>query len=279
MGARAVASGSISFGMINVPVKLYTSASSQSVRFSYFTEDGNRVKQQYVDAKTGDIVDRATFKKGYEIRKDEYVTFSPEELKALEAEKGDIEILEFVSADTIDSVYVEKSYYVGLEEKYGGDKAFQLLLQAMKLREVVAIGKYVSHGKEHLIMIRPYQEGLVMHHLFYEDEVRDYSSNCKEHEFDKKHLDMASSLIDQFYSDEFDLSQYQDEYSKRVREVAEQKDAGEAVSITVNTEKKSAADLFDLLAASIEGPKKVVKKKAKKKTSKKVSKKKQKKAS
>lgn len=254
MGTRSTASGSLSFGMVSLPVKLYTSAVGQGVKFNLLTTDGHKVKQQYIDANTGNVVEYKDLLKGYEYQKGQYVRFSPEELKALESEKSDIQILEFVPFNAVDFVYVDKSYYIGLDEKFGGDKAFQLLLQAMKAKDVVAIGSYVNRGKEHLIMIRPYQDGLILHHLFYANEVREYDAKCKQHEFSDKELGMANQLIEQLSSDEFEPSKYEDNYSKRILEVVEKKVAGEDVTITINAEKKNANDLFAALEASLKGP-------------------------
>lgn len=269
MGAKAVSSGSISFGLVNLPIKLYTSASEEKVKFNLLTPDGDRVKQQYVDPK-GKVYKVNELIKGYEHQKDQFVKFLPEELKALEAEKGSIEILEFVPFNTVDFVYVQKSYYVGLDPKFGGDKAFQLLLQIMKKNEVVAIGKYVTGGKEHMIMIRPYNNGLILHHLFYANEVREYNSSCSEHTFTDAEMDIANKLVSQLTNDKFDPSKYKDTYSERVREVVAQKVEGKDTIISVSAEKKQATDLFAALEASIKAPAK----KATKKSSKKVAKKK-----
>lgn len=272
MGSRATASGSITFGLVSLPIKLYTSAKSEKVSFNLLTPEGLRVKQQYVD-ENGTVFAQKDLVKGYEHQKDKYVTFTNEELKTLEAEKGDIDILEFVPFDTVDFVFVEKSYYVGLDTKFGGEKAFQLLLQIMKKKEVVAIGKYVTGGKEHLIMIRPYGTGLVLHHLFHSNEVRAYENNCKEHEFTDSEMDIADKLVSQLTHDKFDPSKYSDTYSERVKEVVEQKVAGNDVKITVNTDKKEVTDLFAALEASIDTkPAKKAKKRVSKKTSKKIKK-------
>lgn len=263
MGARAVASTSIAFGMVNIPVKLYTTAAEKQVKFSYLTRDGHRVKQQYIDEETRDVVERSDLIRGYEYEKGKFVKFLPEELKALEDENSNINIKQFVPSSTVPSVYVEASYYINLDDKFGGDQAFQLLFAAMNKRDVAAIATFVSRGKEHLCMIRPYGDGMMLNYLYFSDEVRDYSCNSKKFDFSEREIKLASKLIDQLYSDEFNAEDYTDRYSERVREVAAKKAAGDDVTITVDTEKKTAVDLFAALEASLSGDKP----KSKKKTS------------
>ena len=167
MAARAIASGTISFGLVSIPVKLYTAATSEQVRFNMLHEKcGSRIKQQLYCPVDDEIVPRRDTVKGYEFGDKMYVRFDDEELKALEAQRdSSINIVEFVPLSSFDLIQVEKSYYLGPDK--GGDKAYRLLNQAMTTAKKVAVGTWASKGKEQLIVIRPYQDGLLFHQLFY----------------------------------------------------------------------------------------------------------------
>src|SRR5690606_38983322 len=172
MPARAISSGTISFGLVSIPVKLFTATSSQQVRFNMLhAETKSRVKQQYILPGSGEVVDRKSLVKGYEYARGQFVVFSEEDLQKLEAEKSSsIDIVEFVPLDSVDLVQVEKTYYLGPDK--GGDKAYRLLSESMRETGKVAVGRWAARGKEQLVLIRPYRDGLILHQMFYANEVR-----------------------------------------------------------------------------------------------------------
>ncbi|HEY1537484.1 MAG TPA: Ku protein, partial [Polyangiaceae bacterium] len=174
MAARATSSGTISFGLVSIPVKFYTAASSEQASFNMLHKKcGGRVKQQYIcPTDNNEIVERTEMVKGYEYARGQYVTFTDDEIKALEAERSNsIEIAEFVPLSSVDFVSVEKTYYLGPDK--GGDKAYRLLSESMTRKEMVAVGRWASRGKEQLVLIRPYgKDGIILHQLYYATEVR-----------------------------------------------------------------------------------------------------------
>ena len=263
---RAMANVTISFGLVSVPVKLYVAASDESIKFNLITPEGNRVKQQQVDAVTGDVVVWDELKKGYEFAKDQFVTFTPAELEALRLVGGKtIEIKEFVPADSVNFVQVEKAYYVGPDK--GGDKGLALLSDAMKALDKVAIAQWMNKGREHLVVVRPYKHGLVMQVLFYGNEVRDYEEiEVAALPITDAERTLAVKLIEALSSDEFESDKYEDRYAKAVREAVDAKVAGREVSFVEEVAEKPQVNLFEALMKSLE---KAPAKKQTKKTSKK----------
>lgn len=253
MAARAFASGVISFGLVSIPVKLYTAASSEQVRFNMLDpRHGVRVKQQYISPADGEVVDRADLVKGYEYAKGQFVTFDDEELKALEADRSNaLEIVEFVPLDTFDFTQVEKTYYLGADK--GGDKAYRLLSESMERKGKVAVGRWAARGKEQLVIIRPYRGGLILHQLYYHNEVRSFDDidAAATFEFHDKERELAERLIDQLSRDEFVPEDYHDEYADRVRALVEQKVAGKEITISPEQPKAQIIDLFEALKKSL----------------------------
>ena len=253
MAARAVASTTISFGLVSIPTKLYTAASSQQVHFNMLQKGTHaRLKQQYVSSVDGTVVERADTVKGYEYSRGQYVVFTEEELKALESSRGKhIEIVEFVPLASLDFVYVEKSYYLGPDK--GGDRAYRLLAECMREADRVAVGQWAARGKEQLVMIRPYADGLIMHQLYYANEVRkleDIDTGAT-HTFSDTERELARKLIEQLTSDAFDPAKYQDEYAARVAAVVDQKVAGQEVATTPEQPQAQIIDLFEALKQSL----------------------------
>jgi len=253
MAARAIASGTISFGLVSIPVKLYTAATSEQVRFNMLHEKcGSRIKQQLYCPVDDEIVPRRDTVKGYEFGDKMYVRFDDEELKALEAQRdSSINIVEFVPLSSFDLIQVEKSYYLGPDK--GGDKAYRLLNQAMTTAKKVAVGTWASKGKEQLIVIRPYQDGLLFHQLFYADEVRafddvDTGATFDFHDAEKS---LALQLIEQLSSKDFDASKYEDTYRKRVLAAVEQKVAGQKIQAAPEAPKAQLIDLYEALNQSL----------------------------
>src|SRR4051812_48793661 len=171
--ARAIASLNISFGLVSIPVKLYSATvSSERLSFNLLRQkDGSRVKQQYVAVNDGALVDRTEMTKGYEFAKDQYVMFSAEELKALEDETThSIDISQFVPLESVDPVYFDGTYYLAPDK--GGAKPYSLLATALKRAKQCAVGRWVSRGKEHIVIVRPMDDGLAMHQLHFKAQVR-----------------------------------------------------------------------------------------------------------
>jgi DNA end-binding protein Ku len=253
MAARALASGTISFGLVSIPVKLYTAASSEQVSFNMLHKKcGGRVKMQYHCPTDNEVVERSDTVKGYEHARGQYVLFTEEELKAFEAERSNsIEITEFVPLTSVDFVSVEKSYYLGSDK--GGDKAYLLLAQAMTSKGKVAIGRWAARGKEQLVVVRPYQDGLILHQLYYANEVRAFSEidGPAKLTISDKERDLAEKLIDQLSSDAFEADKYHDTYSDKVRAAVEQKAQGQEITVAPEAPKAQIIDLFDALKRTL----------------------------
>jgi DNA end-binding protein Ku len=255
MPARAVLSGTISFGLVSIPVKFFTAASSEQVSFNMLHKKcGGRVKMQFVcPIDNNEVVERADTVKGYEYSKGQYVQFTEEELKALEAERGgSIEITEFVPVTSVDFVQVEKSYYLGPDK--GGDKAYRLLGEAMTAKGRVAVGRWSARGKEQVVLVRPYgKDGLILHQLYYSNEVRAFSEIDTGATFtfsDKEH-ELAEKLIEELGTDSFDATKYTDSFSERVKAAVDQKVAGQEVTIAPEAPKAQIIDLFEALKKSL----------------------------
>jgi DNA end-binding protein Ku len=250
MAPRAIATATLSFGMVSIPVKLYSAAeTSASISFNLLHKDcGSRLRQQYVCQKDGQLVTRDQMVKGYEFSRDQFVTFSPEELKALE-EKGTqtVEIAEFVPGAVVDPIYYDKPYFIGPDK--GGDRAYRLLAKAMRDSGRVALARYASRGKQYLVMLRPTADDrIVMQQLHYADEVRSASEipagpiDVKEQE-----LKLARQLIDQISNDTFHPEAYEDDVRKRVQHAVDQKVEGKEIALA--PEEPRGAQVIDLMEA------------------------------
>jgi len=256
MAARPIAASTISFGLVSLPVKLYSVGESASkVRFNWINRDtGSRVKQQYVDIRSGDVVPRGNMIKGYEFAKDQYVTFEADELKALEAQSREvIEIKEFVPAEDVGRIYLQRAYYLGPAK--GGARAYRLLSAALAESAKVAVARYAARGKQYLVAIRPVKGGLVMEQLLFKDEVRSFDDvPSEEAEVKDAELELAKQLIEQASSDSFDPGQYQDEVRGRVMELIERKIEGKQITTAPAEEPETKIiDLMEALRASLEG--------------------------
>jgi DNA end-binding protein Ku len=254
MAARAVLSGTISFGLVSIPVKFFTAAASEQVSFNMLHKKcGGRLKMQFYCPTDNEVVERSDTFKGYEYAKGQYVTFSEEELKALEADRSSsVEITEFVPVESVDLVQVEKSYYLGPDK--GGDKAYRLLGEAMRARGRVAVGRYAARGKEQVVLIRPYdKDGLILHQLYYANEVRAFSEvdTGATFSFSDKERELAEKLIEELGSDAFDATKYSDSFSERVRAAVDEKVAGKEITIAPEAPKAQIIDLFEALKKSL----------------------------
>ncbi len=261
MAARPISSATISFGLVSIPVQLYSSSdNSQKVRFNFLSPGGARVKQQYVDAKTGEVVPRDQLVKGYEFAKGQYVTFSTEELKALDAEAtGAIEIVEFVPVDEVERAYIGKTYYLGPDK--GGSKAYRLLGAAMQKTGWAALAKYAARGKQYLVLVRPVGDHLVMEQLNYAHEVRSLDEvPTGDEDVQDAELQLAVQLIEQRAAERFDPAKYEDEVGERMLAAIEKKvaDGSEITSPPEEEPQTQVIDLMEALKASVaksgEGP-------------------------
>src|SRR5271170_1795702 len=255
MASRPIGNGNISFGLVSIPVKLFSATRSKSVSFNLLHgKDLSRFQQKIYCPIDEAIIERSELVRGYEIEKGRYVTFTDEELKALEAH-GDhsIEITEFVPLSEVDPVYFEESYYLATDT--GSAKAYRLLTDAMESSKRVALGRYTMRGKEHLVLIRPYAKGLILHTLYYADEVKavDEFDRAVNEPVKETELTLAKKLIDELTHEQFDPSQYRDSYRDRVNEAAHQKIAGEQIGDVPSEPKRGQViDLMGALKASLE---------------------------
>ncbi len=249
MPARSIGSATISFGLVSVPVSVY-SASESAARVSFnmlHKKCGSRLKQQYICTKDGEIVEKDDIAKGYEFSKGQYVLFSPEELKALdEKATNSIDIAEFVPLPKVERIYVDKIYYLGPDK--GGERAYRLLSEALKETNRAAVGQYAARGQQNLVLVRPMDGVLVMEQLHYADEMRPASEvPIGEGEVKKTELALAKQLIEQTSTDVFKPENYRDKVKDRVLEAIHQKVDGQ--EITAEPAPEQGAKIIDLMEA------------------------------
>ncbi len=254
MAARSIASLTVSFGMVSIPVKLYSATeASKAISFNLLHKAcGSRLKQQYFCLKEEVPVAREEMVKGYEFAKDQYVMFTPEELKALEeAGTHSADITEFVPIESIDPVFFDKAYYLAPDK--GGAKPYALLAKAMKESGRCALGRWAARGKQYIVMIRPVDEGLVMQQLLYAGEVRSITEvEIPETEVKDAELKLARQLIDAQSSETFDPSQYTDTVSARIEVAIQKKVEGQEISLAEEPATAQVIDLMQALRASLE---------------------------
>ncbi|HEU4681290.1 MAG TPA: Ku protein [Gemmatimonadales bacterium] len=253
MPPRPISSATISFGLVSVPVSLYSaSESAATVSFNMLHKScGTRLKQQYICPNEGEVVEKDDIAKGYEFAKGKYVTFTPEEIKALdEKATNSIDIVEFVPLSAVDRIFLEKVYYLGPDR--GGDRAYRLLGEALKETGRAALGQYSARGKQHLVLVRPLDGVLVMEQLHYAAELRPATevphpdTPVKEAE-----LALARQLIEQSSSDEFRPENYHDTVRERVLEAIQSKVEGEEITAEAAPPETKILDLMDALKASL----------------------------
>jgi len=254
MAARPIASGTISFGLVAIPVKLFsTNESSAKIQLNSIHEKcGTRVRQQFWCPTDEEVVTRDELVRGYEFAKNQYVLFSPEELKSMEvAPTQSIDIKEFVPLSQVDPLYFEKAYYLGPDK--GGDKPYRLLAEAMKQTERAAIAKYAARGKDYLVLLRPFEEGLLMQQLKYNDEIREFADvPLGEPTVEKAELALATQIVDQISNDEFTPGIYADGVRTEMLAAIESKVEGQELTISTPTESHAEViDLMDALKASL----------------------------
>ena len=254
MPSHSIGSGTISFGLVSIPVRMYTAASSAGVSFNLLhAKCGSRIKQQTFCPVCNVVVDRAELVKGYEFTKDQYVRVTDDELKALEGEAGKlIDIAEFVPLDKVDPIYFEKTYYLGPDK--GGEKAYRLLADAMTVSARVALAKFVMRGKESLVLIRAAQDGLMLHTMYFADEVRSFAEIDKGQSAKIKdgELALAQQLIDGLSNAEFEPARYADDYRQRVLDLINGKVEGkEIIAAGPPVQRAQVIDLMEALKESL----------------------------
>ncbi|NJK90240.1 MAG: Ku protein [Myxococcales bacterium] len=249
-----MSTGSISFGLVNIPVKLYSAANpSASVSFKLLSKDGHRLRQQYIDPRDEDrVVERAEMVKGYEIGRDQYVIFTDDELKELqETSTQTIDITEFVLESQVPKVYLQKTYYLGPDK--GGDRAYALLSNALRETGRCGLAKYAARGKMYLVLVAPLEDGLAMYQLNYADEVVAFEEVPKGNASPKPgELELAIRLIEQGAADRFEPEKYRDEVKDRIQAAIEQKREGKEIAIAPEEQPKAQIiDLMEALKASL----------------------------
>jgi DNA end-binding protein Ku len=259
MAARSIASLTISFGMVSIPVKLYSATeASRAMSFNLLHKAcGSRLRQQYYCVKEDVPVQREDMAKGYEFAKDQYVMFTPEELKALEeAGTQSADITEFVPAKAIDPVFFDKAYYLGPDK--GGAKPYALLARALKETGRCALGRWAARGKQYIVLIRPIDtglvEGLVMQQLLYAAEVRSINDiDIAKTDVKPAELKLAQQLIEQQSTDKFDPAAYTDEVRARIEAAIQKKVEGQEITMAEAPQQEAKViDLMEALKASLE---------------------------
>ena len=232
MPPHSIGSGTISFGLVSIPVKMYTAAAPAGVAFNQLhARCGNRIKQQILCPVCSEVVERGGLVKGYEFTKDQYVRFTDEELRGLEGEASRvIDIAEFVPLASVDPIHFEKTYYLGPDK--GGDKAYRLLADAMAQTGRVALATFVMRGKESLVLVRPAKGGLMLHTMYFADEVRDFGDVDKGSgaRIREGELDLALRLIEELSRTEFTPGRYHDAYRQRVLDLVNAKVEGKEIT-------------------------------------------------
>ena len=250
MAARSIASLTLSFGLVSIPVKLYSATeSAASVKFNMLARDGSRLKQQYVSEKDQTVVQRADMVKGYEFEKDKFVVFTAEELKALEEGSSHaIEIFSFVPEKAIDPIFYDKAYLLAPDKR--GGKPYALLMEAMRESSRCALAKWAWKSKQYVVQVRPVEDGLMLQQLLYADEVRSLKElNIEPVSVSSSELQLALQLIDQISEDSYDPREHVDEEKKRILAAIDEKISGKQVVASAHNEEPSTAQVIDLMDA------------------------------
>lgn len=248
MAARAMGSGAISFGLVSIPCKLFATAdNSSAVRFNYLSRDGSRLRQQYIRASDGEVVERADRVQGYEFAKGQYVTFTEEEIRALHVDATNIiDIEEFIPLKDVERIYIDRVYYMGPDK--GAARSYHLLRAALVKTGRAALARYAARGKNHLVLIRPLGDALVMEQLKHADELR----NIDEVPIDvcdvnDAELNLAIQIIEQRVNEAFEPAKYKDEVKAKMLALIQQKVDGQEIAVA--PEEKHEAKIIDLMAA------------------------------
>ncbi len=256
MALRPLRNATITFGLVNIPVRFYTATKSEDVHFNLLHAScGTRVNRKWWCPHHEAIVESDELVRGYPVSKNTYVTFSDEEMEALETDDNRaLDITEFVSLDQIDPVYFEKAWFLGPAP--GGGKTYSLLAAAMKKQHKVALARWVSGNREHLVVLRPFENGLILHTMFYADEVRDFAAIDKEEApVREKELNLAEMLINELTEKKFDPLEYKDEYRERLMDRIREKSEGKTIVSETKQEERAGevVDIMEALRRSLEG--------------------------
>jgi DNA end-binding protein Ku len=254
MPARSIGTATISFGLVSIPTKLYTTnEAGGEIHFNMLHDaDNARLKQQYICTQCNEVVDRDHTVKGYEHAKGQYVVFSAEEIKALDAvATQSIGIEEFVPASAVDPLWVEKSYYLGPDK--GGERAYRLLHDAMIDTALVGIASYSARGKQYIVALRPFHNGLILHQLRYAEEVKPWAEVPMPDlpELKPAELGLAKQIIQQIAHETFAPERYQDEVTARMRELIAKKVEGQEITVAPEAPSGKVIDLMEALKASL----------------------------
>lgn len=254
MAARSIASLSLSFGLVSIPVKIFSATESASaISFNLLHSCGSRVKQQYFCIKENVPVERADMVKGYEFEKDRYVMFAPAELKALEdASRHTIDIVSFIPLAAVDPIYYDKAYYLAPDKR--GAKPYRLLMEAMRESGRCALATWAWKGKQYVVQVRVGEDGLVLQQLLYADEVRSMRDlQIEAADIQKAELTLALQLIDQIAADSYDPAAFKDEEKQRIQAAIDEKIAGKQIVVSAQPEPGDGQiiDLMDALRASL----------------------------
>jgi DNA end-binding protein Ku len=250
MAARSIATLTLGFGLVSIPVKLYSATeSSANVRFNMLTKDGSRVRQQYISEKDGKVVERAEMVKGYEFEKDKFVLFEPSELKALEEGSSHVvDIVAFVPEKSIDPIYYDKAYMLAPDKR--GGKPYALLAEAMRKSGRCALARWSWKTKRYVVQVRPAEDGLMLQQLFFADEVRSLKDlDIEKFDVTQPELNLAMQLIDQIAEDGYDPHAYKDEEKVRVLEAIDRKIAGQQIVAHEEVETPASGQVIDLMEA------------------------------
>jgi DNA end-binding protein Ku len=250
MALRPLRNATISFGLVSIPVRFYTATKSEDVHFNLLHAScGTRVNRKWWCPHHEKIVDADELIRGYAISKNKYVTFEEEEIEALETDGNRaLDITEFVDLSEVDPIFFEKAYFLGPAP--GGGKTYKLLSTAMKKENKVAVARWVAAGKEHLVVIRPFEHGLVLHTMFYADEVRDFDAiDLEDAPVRDKEIQLAETLINELTEKKFNPMQYKDEYRERLLERIREKSRGKAIEIESHEEPKGGGEVIDIMEA------------------------------
>jgi len=257
MALRPLRNATISFGLVSIPVRFYTATKAEDVHFNLLHEScGTRVNRKWWCPHHEKIVDADELIRGYAVNKNKFVTFTDEEIETLETDDNRaLDITEFVDLSEIDPVFYEKSYFLGPAP--GGGKTYKLLSNALKKQNKVAVARWVAAGKEHLVVLRPFEHGLILHTMFYADEVRDFGSiDLEDAPVREKEVKLAEMLINELTEKKFNPLQFKDEYRERLLERIRQKARGKAITPEEKPEEEKGGkviDIMDALRRSLEG--------------------------
>jgi DNA end-binding protein Ku len=248
---RSIASLTLSFGLVSIPVKLYSATESgSSIKFNLLAADGSRLKQQYVSEKDQHVVPRAEMVKGYEFEKDKFVIFAADELKKLEESSNHVvEIIAFIPEKSVDPLYYDKAYLLAPDKR--GGKPYALLAEAMRKSGRCALAKWAWKAKQYVVQIRPAEDGLVLQQLLYADEVRSLKGlDIERVDVTEPELQLALQLIEQIAEDNYDPTRFEDEEKKRVLAMIDAKIAGQQIVASARAEDTiESAQVIDLMAA------------------------------